>query len=575
MSRLRALAACLVRFGLATLLLITCMPISLVHTIASPAETPTRDYPPLPGGCGGVLPPQDACCMSGYIFVDGQPISNAKITVEFAGQTIEAWTGPHADHPLPYYQIDLSGGEVKVRPGETITVTAEYSGHRRTLTHTALVGWQHIDVVLPRSGMEDYVATGRIWKQGEERRLAFPTGIAVDSQGNVYIADSGNNRIQVYNRLGEYLLQWGTLGNQAGALAGPFGIAADGHGGIYVVDAYNSRVQKFSSTGEFQLAWGRRGTADGEFTLPAAIAIDNEGDILVSDAFNHRIQKFSADGRHLKTFGEKGSGPGQFLRPVGVAVDEQGFIYVADRDNHRIQKLSSDGTAVQIWGNVQGNGPCQFSYPEGLTLDRAGNIYVSDWDNQRVQKLMTDGRCVVWGSYGTDPGQFRGPRGIAADLSPGADHIYVVDNENHRVQRFSQDGEWRKTIGDGNSAGNHSQFASPVGVAVTNDRIYLTEWGDHSVKVFDPQSRLLASIGNGRGTSSRAVPPTDGCGGRCRRHDLRRRHRRPQQLSLWACPDLQQRGGLPKGVECLEGHLRADRDRCGGRLRLRRRRFYK
>ena len=121
----------------------------------------------------------------------------------------------------------------------------------------------------------------------------------------------------------------------------------DAEGNLYVVDTLNHRVQKFTREGGFLGQWGSYGCGEGEFNMPWGIAVDELGDVYVADWRNDRVQKFSADGGFLMAFGTSGCGDGQFNRPSGVDVDLHGDIYVVDRGNNRVQLFNEEGRYVQ------------------------------------------------------------------------------------------------------------------------------------------------------------------------------------------------------------------------------------
>jgi len=121
--------------------------------------------------------------------------------------------------------------------------------------------------------------------------------------------------------------------------ASPSGVAVDSYGNVYVADTYNHRIQKFSSSGTFITKWGSQGTGDGQFYSPSGVAVDSSGNLYVADTKNHRIQKFNSNGTFITKWGSKGTGDGQFNNPYGVAIDSSGNVYVADSENNRIQKF--------------------------------------------------------------------------------------------------------------------------------------------------------------------------------------------------------------------------------------------
>lgn len=261
-----------------------------------------------------------------------------------------------------------------------------------------------------------------------------PFGVAVSGSGTVFIADTLNNRVQIFSNTGIFVGKWGSTGSGTGQLNGPFGIALDGPGNVYVADNGNNRVQKFSSNGSFLLKWGTYGSGNGQFDRPLGVAVDNSGYIYVADYGNNRIQKFSNTGVFLAKWGSNGTGNGQFNAPYGAAVDSSGNVYVADYGNSRIQKFSSSGAFLGKWGSF-GSGNGQFNGPEGIAVDSSGKIFVTDTGNNRVQKFNSEGTFVTqWGNSGSENNQFIGPVGIGID---GFGCVYVADAGNFRVQKFA------------------------------------------------------------------------------------------------------------------------------------------
>jgi DNA-binding beta-propeller fold protein YncE len=190
------------------------------------------------------------------------------------------------------------------------------------------------------------------WSQfgREETSLSWPAGIAVDSSsGNVYVADTANNRIQVFSSNGTYISEWGRYGRADGNLRYPAGIAVDSSSGnVYVADTANNRIQVFSSNGTFSNGtyisqWGGYGTRNGTFSHPAGIAVDSSsGNVYVADTANNRIQVFSSNGTYISKLGTYGYFEENLRSPEGIAVDSSsGNVYVADTANNRIQVFSN------------------------------------------------------------------------------------------------------------------------------------------------------------------------------------------------------------------------------------------
>ncbi|MFC2019121.1 6-bladed beta-propeller [Chloroflexota bacterium] len=265
-------------------------------------------------------------------------------------------------------------------------------------------------------------------------QFEYPFGVTLDATGNVYVADSSNDRCQKFNNSGTFLAEWGFSGAGDGEFTFPVGIAVDASGNVYVADQNNHRIQKFDDSGNFLLKWGSSGAGDGEFTFPAGIAVDASDNVYVADKGNHRIQKFDNSGTFLAEWGSSGAGDGEFNYPCGVTVDNSGNVYVADTSNQRIQKFDSSATFLTKWGSP-GSGDGEFKYPFGVTVDATGNVYVAEQDNNRCQKFESDGTFLAkWGSLGSGDGEFNYPSGVAVDSSG---KVYVADTDNARIQVFS------------------------------------------------------------------------------------------------------------------------------------------
>ncbi|TKB62680.1 MAG: hypothetical protein E8D48_07855 [Nitrospira sp.] len=269
--------------------------------------------------------------------------------------------------------------------------------------------------------------------------LNSPTGIALDKNGNIYVADTDNHSIQKFDKTGTFLARWGgEPSSQEGQFYYPRGLAVGPDDVVYVADSGNNRVQKFDLEGNAQKAWGKfgfawRGADMGRFDVPWGITTDQDGHVYVSDTSNARIQKFQADGQPLLKWGRDGSFDGAFFFPRGVAVDFIGNIYVADESNNRIQKFDARGSFLTKWGR-EGQGPGQFKSPWGIACDALGNVYVVDSGNHRIQKFDGNGTFLCsFGNRGKTEGQVNFPYGIAVDKE-GC--VFVVDSGNHRVLKY-------------------------------------------------------------------------------------------------------------------------------------------
>jgi DNA-binding beta-propeller fold protein YncE len=217
--------------------------------------------------------------------------------------------------------------------------------------------------------------------------------ITSDSSGNVYATDgaveSASDVVKKFNSSGVFQFAFGATVSSGGQFQQAAGIAVDSSGNIYVADSGAGVVRKFSSTGTPTGTIGSSGGGDGQLSGPVGIAIDSANNLYVADSGNNRIQKFNSAGTFVTKWGTMGSGNGEFSAPHGVAVDNAGTVYVADTGNNRVQLFSNTGTFIEVCGSA-GGGNGQFQGPEDVASNTAGTFfYVVDRDNFRVQKFST------------------------------------------------------------------------------------------------------------------------------------------------------------------------------------------
>jgi tripartite motif-containing protein 71 len=348
----------------------------------------------------------------------------------------------------------------------------------------------------------------------------FPTDIALLSVDNPYVTDYDNNRVQKFDIDGQFHLKWGTIcikntsngcnTSAPGAVSPgdgqfyfPSGVAVDSSGHIYVADSGNHRIQKFDSNGKFLGKWGSYcnlntsngcntsapgavSPGDGQFLFPRSITVDSSlGRVYVADTNNNRIEVFDTAGTFLGKWGSwcdminglncntsapgaVSPGDGQFYWPFSIEVNQiSHIVYIADSHNSRIEVFNSKGVYLGKWGSL-GSKESQLKQPYGITIDSKGDIYVADSGNNRVQKFDAFGNFITtWGSLCSLPsmfgcqdpdgplgklqigdGQFQVPYGIAVENSPSSQYarVFVADSANHRIQVFEQDNNNPETI---------------------------------------------------------------------------------------------------------------------------------
>ena len=254
------------------------------------------------------------------------------------------------------------------------------------------------------------------------REFTWPAGIAVDSEGWVYVSDEHENVIKKFDPEATHPFPTYEPGRGGSRYVrrdrrrawdnsdGPTGVQFDANDNLYVVESRNNRVQKFTKDGKFLLAFGGPGTGEArEFNRPWGITIDRSGDVYVADWGNDRIQKFSPEGEYLMSFGEEYGG--ELTRPANVAVDSGGDVYVTDFGNRRVQVYEPNGDILTSF------------YGDATTLSKAGEYIIrrDPWDDQGLsygQGLHIVGQISEADGYRDRRSRPR-PRGRPLRQTPG------------------------------------------------------------------------------------------------------------------------------------------------------------
>jgi sugar lactone lactonase YvrE len=364
------------------------------------------------------------------------------------------------------------------------------------------------------------------------------SGIAVDAAGNIYALDFDRSCIVKFDAGGNYLSKWGANGSGSGQFGGQHatdqapadGLAFDAAGNLYVADTYNNRIQVFKTDGTFVNAWGAYGSGDGQFDRPSGIDFDSAGNIYVAEWGNHRVQKFDASGTFLKKWGIDGYQDGQLNTPDGIAAGQNGHIYIADQANYRMIEYTADGDMVRAFsqeseaafggvatasdGSILAsvsnsvrafsqdgqllkkwqNGGSEEGFlrePEDVVTDSAGNIYVADSWNCFISKFDGNGQFIKrWDTRGTAGGDpENGTVEIAIDSK---DNIYAVNFHNNRVVKFNANGD--TLLQWGTQGTGSGQFTYPSSIYVDrSDRVYVGDGGDR-IQVFDANGTYTGTL---------------------------------------------------------------------------------
>lgn len=368
---------------------------------------------------------------------------------------------------------------------------------------------------------------GSVNGTGTGARFVYPFAVAVDTAGNVYVADNGDHTIRKITAGGAVSLLAGSanvtgavdaLGNAA-TFNDPQGIAVDTAGNVYVCDTNNSTIRKITPTGSVSTlagAAGQFGTADGtgsgaRFNYPSGITFNPaDGALYVADFGNSSIRKVTLSGTVTTFAGSSGNaghvdatGTGaRFDHPNAVSADAAGAIYVVDTSNQTVRQITPGGVVTTlagesgVGGSSDGSGVnAHFFYPFGIVAAGGGTLYVADTGNHKIRTVTTGGSVsTLAGAVGTlgsidgsgTGARFAYPYGVAVDNSG---NVYVADHNNHTIRKITSGGSVTTlagvagVYGAADGAGGAARFSGPTGVAVDgNGNIYVADSGNNTIR---------------------------------------------------------------------------------------------
>jgi trimeric autotransporter adhesin len=415
--------------------------------------------------------------------------------------------------------------------------------------YIADVGNQRIRRITSAGVISTFAGIGTVGFSGDtdsatSAKLNFPYGVSADSSGNIYIADTANNRIRKINSAGIINTVAGNGssgysgdGNQAtlAKIFYPYDVSADSFGNFFIVDSGNYRIRMVTSAGVISTFAGN-GTqgygGDGGQATAALLdgvrsVVADSSTIYIADSNNHRIRKVAPSGLISTVAGQSGfSGDAGYAAnamissPSGVASDSNGNLYVADTSNHRVRRVSGAGIISTIAGNgiagYSGDGgqavSAKLNTPDGLAVDSSGNIYVADSYNHRIRKITSDGVISTFAGtgafgYSGDGGQATAaqlyyPHDVAVDVFG---NLYIADTNNHRIRKVTSSGIISTVAGTGTAgysadgvAATTAKLNAPTGLAVdSSGNIYIADTYNHRIRkvTSDGVINTVAGIG--------------------------------------------------------------------------------
>ncbi|EFC41150.1 predicted protein [Naegleria gruberi] len=377
-------------------------------------------------------------------------------------------------------------------------------------------------------------------------QLAIPAGVAISSIGEIIIADSNNNRIRKISTNGYISTIAGTgsasFGGDGGLainaqLNSPSAVSISSNGDMYISDTGNQRIRKISTNGYIStIAGSGTGGYSGDGGLatsaqlyyPKGVAISPSNEIYIADTYNHRIRKVNTNG-YISTVAGSGTGgyggdgglatSAQVNYPFSVSISSTGEIYIADYYNQRIRKVTTYGFISTVAGSgtagYSGDGglatSAQLYYPLGVSISSAGEIYIADYYNHRIRKVTTSGyiSTIAGTTYG-----FSGDGGLATSaqlyypngVSTGSNgEIFIADTYNYRIRKINTSG-YISTIAGTSSFGNNIPATganiAPTGSPTLNNGKIVFADTSGQVRQVDLTTNIISTLGGTVGSTT-------------------------------------------------------------------------
>ncbi len=254
----------------------------------------------------------------------------------------------------------------------------------------------------------------------------MPMGLIIDAYGQLYVADAGNNRVQVIDSNGHFVTEFGSYGWRDGEFDFPNDVTLS-LDTLYVADTGNNRVQ-YCNLVHCIFYPIMTTSQDIEFDAPEGIGLGRNGEVFVVDTRNHRWVQFSRNLVPVLTMGSFGSSREQFWNPTDLVVNPHGTVYVVDTGNHSIKSYDFSGNPIRTWGE-KGSVLGQFREPKRLAVDAWNYLYVTDSGNRRIQVFTSEGRAVIEFTVKT----LLNPCGIAVSQKG---RVFVCDTDAGDIKVF-------------------------------------------------------------------------------------------------------------------------------------------